>query len=101
MQGASYFFYFSFKCRTLYSGWNHVREGFLAVGPARRGEKRQLRACEAAKLAVGLVYSLFACRRASSSGSNSQSLRFWLMRMAQKLGPHMVQYFPLKWFPAL
>ena len=42
-----------------------------------------------------------SCKRASSSGSNSQLFKFWLIRMAQKLGPHIVQYFPFYWFPAL
>ena len=75
-----YFFYFSFKNHSFYKSESiSPKKGRL---PMFSLDKRPV------------FY-------ASSSGSNSQFFRFWLIRMAQKLGPHIVQYFPLKWFPAL
>ncbi len=83
-----YFFYFSFKNHSFYKS--------ESISPKKA-------VCQCFHLTNGPFFYSFpfrfcysSCKRASSSGSNSQFFRFWLIRMAQKLGPHIVQYFPLK-----
>ena len=87
-----YFFYFSFKNHSFYKSESISPKGRL---PMFSLDKRPV------FYSFPFRFCYSSCKRASSSGSNSQFFRFWLIRMAQKLGPHIVQYFPLKWFPAL
>ena len=88
-----YFFYFSKKNHSFYKSESiSPKKGRLPVFSL---DKRPV------FYSFPFRFCYSSCKRASSSGSNSQFFRFWLIRMAQKLGPHIVQYFPLKWFPAL